>query len=154
MSFSCSLAIIIIIHFIIPFGKFGLPIYLGKATEAASAVLPSPTSACWGFSCFSNPPNSDMDYKIFNVHTWSSLWVHIYIHTRVGHIDNESAQHFWLRKTHKFFLCSWRGLNLGSLDLLSDAPPIEPPRHHNTRYQYYQKCMHGIWRAGWAKLQV
>ena len=39
----------------------------GKATEATRAVLPSPTSACWVFSCFRNPLNSDMDYRIFNV---------------------------------------------------------------------------------------
>ena len=47
----------------------------------------------------------------------------------VGHTD-ESAQHFWVRKTVTiFFLCSsLQGLNLGSLDLESDALPIEPPR--------------------------
>ena len=44
----------------------------------------------------------------------------------IGHTD-ESAQHFWLRKTY-FFLCSWQGSNLGSLDLESDALPIEPSR--------------------------
>ena len=43
---------------IIPFGKFGLP-YLCKATADAGAMLPSPTSACWVFSC-RNPPHSDM----------------------------------------------------------------------------------------------
>ena len=26
-------------------------------------------SACWAFKCFHNPPNSDMDYRIFNVRT-------------------------------------------------------------------------------------
>ena len=30
----------------------------------------SPTSACWVFSCFRNPPNSDMDYRISNVGTY------------------------------------------------------------------------------------
>ena len=25
--------------------------------------------ACWVFKCFHNPPNFDMDYRIFNVHT-------------------------------------------------------------------------------------
>ena len=25
--------------------------------------------ACWMFKCFHNPPNSDMDYRIFNVRT-------------------------------------------------------------------------------------
>ena len=26
-------------------------------------------SACWVFQCFHNPSNSDMDYRILNVHT-------------------------------------------------------------------------------------
>ena len=34
------------------------------ATEIA---LPTTYDACWVFSCFHNPPNSDMDYRIFNV---------------------------------------------------------------------------------------
>ena len=54
------------IHFIIHFGKFGPP-YLGKTTADARAVLPSPTHACWVL-CFRNPLNSDMDYRIFNMH--------------------------------------------------------------------------------------
>ena len=56
------------IHFIIPFGKFG-PAYLGKATKGAREEPPSPTSACWAFSCLNNPPNSDVGYRIFNVRT-------------------------------------------------------------------------------------
>ena len=51
-------------------GKFGPP-YLGKATAATRAALLSPTNACWVFLCFHNPPNTDMDYRIFNVHMWS-----------------------------------------------------------------------------------
>ena len=47
----------------------------------------------------------------------------------IGHTDSESAQHFRLGKTHKFFLCSKQGSNHWSLNLVSDAPPIEPPRH-------------------------
>ena len=46
----------------------------------------------------------------------------------------ESAQHFWLWKTHKLFLCSWRDSNLGSwnpLDLEADALQIEPLCHHH-----------------------
>ena len=34
-----------------------------------------------GSLCFCNPPNSDMDYRIFNVHTRSFLYVNI-IYTR------------------------------------------------------------------------
>ena len=110
------------IHFIIPFGKFGPP-YLVKATAAARRALPSPASACWVFLCFRNPPNSNMDYRIFNVRIWSFLCVRT--HTGVGHTNNELA----LGKTDNFFLCSWWRWNLGSLDFESDAVPIEPPHH-------------------------
>ena len=72
-------------HFIIPFGEFWLP-YLDMSTSAARAALPSPTSACWIFSCFRNPPNSDMDDRIFNVRMWSVLCVRI--HVGVGHTDS------------------------------------------------------------------
>ena len=33
-------------------------------------------SACWVFLCFRNLTNSDMDYRIFNMHTWSFLCAH------------------------------------------------------------------------------
>ena len=33
------------------------------------------------------------------------------------------------KNSQKFFLCSWWGWNLRSLDLESDAVPMEPPRH-------------------------
>ena len=50
------------LHCVVPVGKFRPP-YLAKA--AAREALPSPTIACWVFSCFRNPPNSDyMDYRI------------------------------------------------------------------------------------------
>ena len=78
-------------------------------------------SECWLFLCFRNPPNSDMDYRIIIVHTWSFLCVRI--HMGVRHTDSESAQHFWL------FLCSWWDSNLGPLHLESAALPIEPNRH-------------------------
>ena len=32
--------------------------------------------ACWVFWCLCNPPNSDMDYRIFIVRAWSSACVH------------------------------------------------------------------------------
>ena len=54
------------------------------------------------FLCVRNPPHSDMDYRIFNVRTF--LCVHI--HTGVGHTDNESTQHFLLRKTLTNFSCA------------------------------------------------
>ena len=106
----------------------------GKAAATARLALPSPTSACWVVSCFRNPLNSDMDYRIFNMHTWSFLCVRI--HTGVEHTD-ESAQHFSPKKTHKFFLCTWRGSNQGSLDLESGTVPIEPP---------HQSSVVDVWR--------
>ena len=61
------------IHFIIPFGNFRLP-HLGKTTAAARAALTRLQSACWVFSCFRNPLNSDMDY----IRTWSFLCVRVH----------------------------------------------------------------------------
>ena len=42
------------------------------------ALLSCQQSACWVFSCFRNRPNSDMDYRIFNVRTWSFLCARIH----------------------------------------------------------------------------
>ena len=39
----------------------------GKASS--DSVAPPTYRACWVFQCFHNPPNSDMHYGIFNVHT-------------------------------------------------------------------------------------
>ena len=41
--------------------------------------IPSPTSACWVSSCFRNPPNSDMDYRIGSLrsvcdHSYASVY--------------------------------------------------------------------------------
>ena len=52
----------------------------------------------------------------------------------LGHTDSESAQHFWLRKTHKSFLCSRQGLNLMSSNLGSDALPTELPKETKTNF--------------------
>ena len=49
-------------------------------------------SICWLFSCFYNPPNSDMDYGIFNVWTWS-FGVCVRIHTWVGHTADSESEH-------------------------------------------------------------
>ena len=55
------------------------------------------------------------------------------VYTRgVWHTDNESAQHFWLKNSHKFFLCFWRGLKLGFLDRVQCStnwpPPLRQPK--------------------------
>ena len=63
-----------------------------RLQQAARAALPSSTSAYWVFSCVHNPPNSDTDYRILNVLTWSFVCVRI--HTGVGHTVAGSAQTF------------------------------------------------------------
>ena len=52
------------------------------------------------FRVVRNPPNSDMDYMIFNVRTILC----VRIHTGLGHTDNESAQHFELEKLSQIVL--------------------------------------------------
>ena len=49
-----------------------------------------------------------MDYRIFNVRTWSFLCVHL--HSGVGHTDSESAQHVWLGETLTNFSCAPDGV--------------------------------------------
>ena len=93
--------------FIIPFRKFGPP-YLGKATAATRAAPPSPTSVCWVFSCFRNPPNSDMDYRIF-LRAYEIILI-LCVYTRglgTPHWQGVSTTFFTLKNSHKFFLCSW-----------------------------------------------
>ena len=111
-----------------PFREIGLP-YPGKATAAArAALIPSPTNACWIFSCFRNPPNSDINCRIFNVRTCVRACTHRGLGTPTmsqhNIFDSEKLSQF-------FFLCSWRrrDSNLRSLDLGSDALATEPPRH-------------------------
>ena len=98
------------IHFIITFGKCGPP-YLGKATAAVRAALPSPTSAWWIFLCFCNPLNSDgMNYRIFKLRMWSFLCVRI--HTGIGQNRKRVRTTFLTQKnSHNFFLCSRPGSN-------------------------------------------
>ena len=65
----------------------------------------------------------------FNLRKWSFLCVHVHTGGGWAH-SNESAQRFWLRKTHNFVFCSRRDSNLGPFNLESDALPInEQPRH-------------------------
>ena len=111
----------------------------------------------------------------FSVHVWSEIRapectrLHRFasgfhmvnmdiIDTGVGHTDSESAQHFWLGKTHKVFLCSWWGSNLGhrwprilslmlyqlnhrttlSISLVWGMQQHPPPQNH-------AKCWRGVW---------
>ena len=103
-------------------GKFWM-LSSGKASSHGTA-LPSFVwvFSCVQFSCFRNPPNSDMDYRILNVRTF---FLCVRIRTGVGH-------NILTRKnSYKFVLCSGRDSNLWSrnaLDLEADALPTEPPR--------------------------
>ena len=88
------------VHFVNPFFLKFLP----EPTAAARAALPSPTSACWVFLCFRNPPYSDIHFRILNMRTWSFLCVRI--HTGVG-----STQHFLTRGKSSFsFTCAPGGI--------------------------------------------
>ena len=61
---------------------------------------------------------------------WSFLCVRIHVCTHRGWAHRQRVSTFCSRKNYrKFVLCSWRGLNLGSLGLESDTLPTEPPRH-------------------------
>ena len=114
-------------HFVIPFGKFGPP-YLGKATAAARAALPSPTSAYWVFSCFRNPPNSDVDDMIFNVRTWSFRLMRAYNYTHGGWAHRQSQHNISdFEKLLQFVLLLLAGFEPRVFGF--DALPIEPPRH-------------------------
>ena len=66
---------------------------------------------CAVILCFRNPPNSDMDCRIFN------LIILMCAYTHGGWAHRWVSRTFWLWKTRTFFLCSWRGWNLCSLDL-------------------------------------
>ena len=89
------------------FRKFGPP-YSGKATAAARAVLPSPTSACWVF-------------RVSVIHqtlTWTTgsltcvdglLYACVYTW---GLVTLTASQHnLFDSEKLKFFLCSWQDLN-------------------------------------------
>ena len=53
------------------------------------------------------------------------------IHTWVGHIDNESAQHVDSEKPSQLFLVLLAGFEPLVFGSRVDALPIEPPRHRH-----------------------
>ena len=70
-----------------------------------------------------------MDYRIFNVCTWSFLCVRI--HTGVWHTDSKSAQHFWLRKILTKFSCDPDGVRTSGHWILSlMLYQLSHPVHH------------------------
>ena len=66
-------------------------LHLAKAAAAARPALPSPASAWWACSCFRNPPNSNMDYRICKARVWSFVCVRI--HTGVWAHRQRVTQH-------------------------------------------------------------
>ena len=86
------------------------------ATIKEQIILPL-FSACWVFSCFRNLSNSNMDYRIFNVRTWSFL----------GTPTASQRNIFYSEKLIKFFLHSWHDSN--SVHGMWSLLPIEPPHH-------------------------
>ena len=143
LTFISFFKLFMLLYCIISFGKFGPP-YLGNTT-AARAALPSPTSTCWVCSCFRKPPNSDMDYRTFNVRTWSYLCVRI--HTGVGLTNNE----FWIGKnSHICFIVLLTGFEprvLGSRVRRSTNCDPPSPRITNTvgchlRRLWYSSVIH------------
>ena len=116
------------LHFIIPFGKFGPPC-LSKAIAAATQ---SYKCMLGFFSCFRNPPNSDMDYRIFNVHMWSFVCVHAY-NTHRGWAHWQVSTTFFSRKKITIFFCApdWAGIRtwgvwISSLMLYQLSHPVTP----------------------------
>ena len=114
-------------HFINPLREIwaALPGYGYTAAARAALAYPILQVHAGSFHVFRNPPDSDMDYR----RVYVIILMHAYIYTQG--LGSESAQHFWLGKTHKFFFVLLMGFELGSwnpLDLESDALAIEPPR--------------------------
>ena len=84
-------------------------------------------SACSLFSCFRNPPNSDLDYRIFIVRTWSFLCVRV--HTG-GWAHRQRVSTIYLtRKNSQMFIVLLTGFEPSSFGSESDDLLIKPPRH-------------------------
>ena len=79
------------------------------------------------FSWFRNPPNPNMDCRIYNVRAYVIILVRAYTRGRGLGTHRQRASTTFV--TRNCFLYSWRDSNLGHLDLECDALPIEPPRH-------------------------
>ena len=85
--------------------------------------------ASWVFSCFRNPPNSDIEYRIFNVRTWAFLCVRI--HTGVGHISQHNILY---SEKLTMFSCAPDGIRTLVLGILRPtlyqwSHPVSPNPH-------------------------
>ena len=61
-----------------------------QQSRATQRYLITKCLSCWGFLCFRNPLNSDVDYRIFNVCTWSFLYA---IYNTLGLGTLTTSQH-------------------------------------------------------------
>ena len=114
--------IFIFCNLLIPSGKFGPP-HLGKAAVSARAALPSPTSACWVFSYFRNPPNSDMDNRILTCVRGHSCAC---VYTQELGTLTASRHNILTRKKSQVFLVLLTGFEPRVIEW---ALPTEPPLH-------------------------
>ena len=128
-------------------GKFG-SLSRRKAGGNSRAALPNLINskvACWVFSSFRNPPNSDMDYRIFNVRTWSFSCVRVqYTHTG-GWAHQQQVSTTIVTLTNLSCAPDADGVRTsGLLDLESDVLPTEPYCHPevevNTNLSYGGVC--------------
>ena len=74
-----------------------------------------------------------MDYRSFNVCTWS-FWC-LRVHTGVGHTNIESAQHFWFVKSLTNFSCAPDADGVRTPGLCISNPTLYQPSHHVTEDQ-------------------
>ena len=81
---------------------------------------------CAVFSCFRNPSNSDMDYRIINARTFLC----VRIHTGLGHAD-ESAQLFFDSEKLTIFVCARDGIRTsGHRTQWISRPTLYQLSHH------------------------
>ena len=124
---------------------------------------------CWVFSGFRNLSNSDLDYRVFNVCTWSFLsnsdvdyrilnvcmwsFLCMHMHTGVGHTDSKSANNIFdsEKKVIRFFLWSWWGSYSGqwchrilSLTFYQLSHPVTP----NGYLEALQRTVQVTWATG------
>ena len=81
----------------------------GGATVNKLTIMPL-FSACWVSSCFHNPPNSDMDYRIFYVRTFLC----VRLHTGVGHNRRPTMNYVYPLQVslgQRQIKCAWRHLD-------------------------------------------
>ena len=105
---------------------FTRTLYINTVTttwcEAPAELLLS--SACWVFSCLHNPPNSDMDCRIFS-RAYMTILVRACTHRGWAYRRRVSTTFFW--ENSQFFLVLLTGFEPSTFG--PDALPFESPRY-------------------------